>query len=363
MKAKTFPLLVATLFLISSATVATFAQNQGTAPAVSAPQTATGASVGSSVSSLGGAADQSGVRKYQLGPGDVLDLRVFGEPQFSGTFTVNDEGYLEVPFVDEPISAQCRTDIDIKKDVVKALEKYIKKPQVSLRVAEMRSRPPAVIYGAVRRADAFQLNRRVHLLELIARTGGATEQAGGDIHVYHTEPLMCPTPEDLAEEAKQKAPESALQLPFTVYKISDLKDGKSEANPRIRPGDIVIVQEASPVYITGAVVQPSNLYLRNQLSLTRAIAQVGGLSKEAKPEKVRIVRMKKDNSLEPEIITVNFADIKKQKAPDIALQPYDIVEVSNGSPWSPSRLPGTLLSLAMGGAQQVVMMGAPRIIP
>ncbi|HEV2706138.1 MAG TPA: polysaccharide biosynthesis/export family protein [Pyrinomonadaceae bacterium] len=362
MKAKTFPLLLAALVFALAAPAATSAQQQGTAPAVSAPQTTGGANVGSSAPALSGGGDQTGVRKYQLGPGDVLDLRVFGEPQFSGTFTVNDEGNLEVPFVDEPISALCRTDIEIKKDVVKALEKYIKKPQVSLRVAEMRSRPPAVIFGAVRNPTPFQLNRRIRLLDLMARTGGATEQAGGDIHVYHTEPLMCPTAEDLAEMAKQQAPENALQLPFTIYKISDVKEGKIEANPYIRPGDIVIVQEAAPVYITGAVVQPSNLYLRNQLSLTRAIAQVGGLSKEAKPEKVRIIRTK-DKALEPEIITVNFADIKKQKAPDIALQPYDIVEVSNGSPWSLPRLPGTLLSLAMGGAQQVVMAGAPRIIP
>ncbi|HEX8852084.1 MAG TPA: polysaccharide biosynthesis/export family protein [Pyrinomonadaceae bacterium] len=358
MKAKTFPLLLAALCALA-VPAATNAQEAVSAPAISAPQTVAGPSLGSALNS---AVDQTGVRKYQLGPGDVLDLRVFGEPQFSGTFTVNDEGNLEVPFVDDPISAQCRTDVEIKKDVVKALEKYIKKPQVSLRVAEMRSRPPAVIFGAVRSPTPFQLNRRIRLLDLMARTGGATEQAGGDIHVYHTEPLMCPTPEDLVEMAKQKAPENALQLPFTVYKISDVKEGKIEANPYIRPGDIIIVQEAAPIYVTGAVVQPSNLYLRNQMSLTRAIAQVGGLSKEAKPEKVRIIRTK-DKALEPEIITVNFADIKKQKAPDIALQPYDIVEVSNGSPWSLNRLPGTLLSLAMGGAQQVIMTGAPRIIP
>jgi ribosomal protein L13 len=36
-------------------------------------------------------------------------------------------------------------------------------------------------------------------------------------------------------------------------KISELRAGKIEANPIIRPGDYILVTEAEPVYITGAV--------------------------------------------------------------------------------------------------------------
>ena len=39
-----------------------------------------------------------------------------------------------------------------------------------------------------------------------------------------------------------------------TYKIVDLKGGSAANNPYIRPGDIVIVNEGEPVFITGAVV-------------------------------------------------------------------------------------------------------------
>ena len=362
MKAKTLLSLLAVCCLSVAAANVTSAQQQdnSTSVATAASQTPPAAPAGSASGMLNSAMDQMGVKKYQLGPGDTLDLRVFGEPQFSDRLVVNDEGNVEVPFLD-PIPATCRTDLEVKKDVVAALSKFLKKPQVSLRLVEMKSRPPAVIFGAVRTPAAFQLNRRARLLELISKSGGATEQAGGDIQIFHTEPVMCPGPEDLAEEARQKPAENALQLPYITYKISDLKQGKQEANPNIRPGDIVIVQEASPIFVTGAVVQPSNLYLRNQMSLMRAIAQVGGPRKGAKTDKVQIYRTR-GNTLEPEIIIVNFDDIRKKKRPDFALEPYDIINVSDGSPFSLENIAGTILGFAMGGAQSVISSGAVNII-
>ncbi len=355
MKVKSLLLLLAVLCL----SIAASAQQDSPA---SASQPSTSAPAGSSSGLLGSAMDQMGVRKYQLGPGDTLDLRVFGEPQFSGTLVVNDDGNVEVPFVDDPIAAQCRTDLDVKKDVVEALRKFLKKPQVSLRVSAMTSRPPAVIFGAVRMPTPFQLNRKARLLELISKSGGATEQAGGDIQIFHTAPPICPSPEEQIELAKQlSTPEDALQLPFTIYKIADLKQGKQEANPFIRPGDIVIVQEASTIFVTGAVIQPSNLYLRPNMSLLRAIAQVGGMRKDAKTNNVKIYRTK-GNTLEPEIITVNFDDIRKKKRPDFALEPYDIINVDDGSPFSLKNLPQTLLGFATQGASNIVSNGTVRII-
>jgi polysaccharide export outer membrane protein len=313
--------------------------------------------------SAGGGVDQLGVKKYLLGPGDTLDLRVFNESQFNGMLVVNDEGKIEVPFVDEPITAQCRTDREIKQDIVKALSKYINKPQVSLNVAAMKSRPPAVVFGAVRNPSAFDMRRRVNLLELLARSGGVTEESSGDIQIFHTAELMCPEPEDLATMAAVKKPAegNALDVPYSVYKVSELKKGAKEANPVIWPGDIVIVQNALPIYVTGAVQQPTGLFLRENLSLSRAIAQVGGPRKGAKIDKVRIVRTK-EGSLDPEILTFNLEAIKKGKQPDVALKPYDIIDVSDGSPWDLKNLPTTLLGFATQTASTVVTTGGVRII-
>jgi polysaccharide export outer membrane protein len=318
------------------------ARQDGGSPAAPAASAA-GISANSSL-------DEMGIRKYLLGPGDVLDLRVFNEPQFNGPLVVNDEGKIEVPFVDEAISARCRTDREIKQDIVTALSKYIKRPQVSLRVTEMRSRPPAVVFGAVRQPARVQMQRRAKLLDIIASSGGVTEAAGGNVQVFHTEPIMCAEPEDeIVKPLATVAATDATQVGYEIYSLSDLKLGKDDANPVIRPGDIIIVQEAQPVYITGAVVSPTGLYLKQGLVLKQALAMVGGLRKEAKASEIIIWR-RKEGSQEPERIVVNFSDIRKGKAEDIALQPYDIVEVKDDSGSKKNVLKGLLTGTLTTGA-------------
>ncbi len=357
MKAKSS--LLSLFILCLGLTLPLEAQQNTASPSSSPPQQSI-SSAGSDT--MNNALDQMGVKKYQLGTGDVLYLRVYGEPQFDGPIVVDDMGNIELPFIEEPILARCRTDREIKEDVVAALKKFIKKPQVAFRLAEAKSRPPAVVFGAVRQATRVQMNRKARLLELLSQTGGVTEQAGGDIQIFHTEPVMCPEPgEEVIAQAEQTSPNDPLQVPFNVYKITDLKLGKQEANPIIRPGDIIIVQEATPIYVTGAVLSPSNLYLRENMSLTRAIAQVGGIRKGAKPSEVRIYRQKL-GALRPEIIKADYDAIKKQKKEDIALMPYDIIEVPEGSAFSPKNLPQTLLNFAMGGANNVVQNSTVRIL-
>jgi polysaccharide export outer membrane protein len=337
----------------------------GTAAVASAQQPAPPQSVSDGAASVttnsSSALDGMGIKKYLLGPGDVLDLRVFNEPQFNGQLVVNDEGKVEVAFVEEPIPAQCRTDREIKKDITDALAKYIKRPQVSLRVVEMRSRPPAIVYGAVRSPARVDMRKRTKLIEVLAVAGSVTEQASGDIQIYHTADLMCPEPEDEAQLVMEKrTTNDALAMPFTTFKILDVKMGR--INPFIRPGDIILVQEAYPIYVTGAVTSPGGLYLRENLSLSRAIAQVGGARKGAVTNKVRIVRTKPGGELEPEIIEVNLDAIRKQKQPDIALRPYDIIDVSDGSPWSLKNLPMTLLGFAQAGVGTIATSAPVRVI-
>ncbi|MDT7781045.1 MAG: polysaccharide biosynthesis/export protein, partial [Acidobacteriota bacterium] len=333
MKAKSLLLLLALSCLVATAA----AQQDGGGSAPQVPVVNTSSSSGAP------SLDGMGVKKYLLGPGDVLDLRVYNEPQFNGTLIVNDEGMLEVPFVETPILAQCRNDREIKQDVIKALAKYLNKPQVSLQVREMRSRPPAVVFGAVRSPSRVQMQRRAHLLDLLATSGGITEAAGGDVQIFHTEPVMCPEPEEVVSVPMDSyKPSDPTQIGYDIYSVRELKDGKKEANPVIRPGDIVIVQEALPVYIMGAVRSPQGLYLKNGMQLKQAIAMVGGLNKEAKASSVVIWRKKKGQP-EPEKLIINYNDIKKEKAKDIDLQPYDIVEVPDNSGSALMTLRGMLM--------------------
>src|ERR1043165_8309979 len=289
--------------------------------------------------------DVQGIRKYLLGPGDVVEVRVFGQPDLSTNAQVDSDGNLStLPFLETPIRAQCRTDKDVQKDIAVAYAKFINNPQVSVRISERNSRQPATVFGAVRQATRVEMKRKVRLNELMAVSGGFTERAAGTIQILHTEPLMCPEPGEEAEAA----PIDGTRIPLQIVKIADLRAGKVDANPIIRPGDYVLVTEAEPVYITGAVLSPGGVYLRDQLTVSRALAMVGGTRKEAKLNDVVIYRQQPGSTTQ-DIVHVDFAAIKKNQKPDVLLQPYDVLEVSEAGILSKGRFGQTVVSALTGG--------------
>jgi polysaccharide export outer membrane protein len=281
----------------------------------------------------------------------VLDIRVFGQPELStSNAQIDSDGNLSsLPFLETPIPAKCRTDKQVQKDIAAAYAKFINNPQVSVRIAERNSRQPATVFGAVRQSARIEMKRRVRLNELIAVSGGFTERASGTIQILHTEPLMCPEPGE-EEDAK---PIDGTKIPLQIVKINELRTGKADANPVIRPGDYVLVTEAEPVYITGAVAAPNGVYLRDQLTLTRALAMVGGTRKEAKLNEVTIYRQI-PGTTKQEIIKVDVAAIKKNQKPDVLLQAYDVVDVPEASMFSKGRLGGTILSAITGGMASAI---------
>jgi polysaccharide export outer membrane protein len=188
------------------------------------------------------------------------------------------------------------------------------------------------------------MKRKVRLNEVIAASGGFTERASGSIQILHTEPVMCPEP---GEEADAQ-PIDGTRIPLQIVKIADLRAGKIDANPVIRPGDYVLVTEAEPVYMTGAVLSPQGVFLRDQLTLSRAVAMVGGVRKEAKLTDVKIYRQK-PGSTEQEIIHVDFAAIKKNQKPDFILMAFDVVEIPEAGAFSSQRIGSTLLGAVTGG--------------
>jgi len=284
-------------------------------------------------------------KSYLLGPGDIVEIRVFGQPDLSATAQVDSDGNLSsLPFLEQPIPAKCRTEKAVQKDIAAAYSKLINNPQVSVRITERLSRQPAVIFGAVRQSARLEMKRKVRLNEVIAASGGFTERASGTIQVLHTEPVMCPEPGEEAEAA----PIDGTRIPLQIVKIADLRAGKIEANPVIRPGDYILVTEAEPVYITGAVLSPQGVFLREQLTLSRALAMVGGARKEAKLNDVKVYRQK-PGSIEQDLIHVDFAAIRKSQKPDFLLMPYDVVEVPEAGAFSSQRIGTTLVGAITGG--------------
>ena len=262
---------------------------------------------------------------YLIGPGDVITGKVLGEEEFNFVATVDEDGKIQVPFFEQGILAKCRTEKELRADVVSLLSKYLKSPQVAVQVKERNSRPPATIYGEVRKPERVILHRKARLLEILAGAGGVTEKAGGMIQVFRPQVPICSDP---ADEAEWKAESNnGLDVPSRLYSLGSLRQGSDQSNPVIFPGDIIVVQEALPVFVVGEVNATGKVLLpEGGLSLAQAIANVGGVRRDVKTKNIKIYRLK-PNSKDRDIITVNFDHVRQNKVKDIMLEPYDIVEV------------------------------------
>jgi polysaccharide export outer membrane protein len=280
------------------------------------------------------AIDDQGGGRYLLGPGDILDVRVFGNGDLNSTVEVDADGNISsLPFIEAPIRAKCRNEKEIQASITEAYSKYLLKPRVSVRITERRSRQPAVIFGAVRTPQRVDMRRRVRLHELLATSGGITQNASGTIQIMHTEPEMCAEPEKTTGQPQTSSDIGQLE----VYQIVDVKTGQEKADPFIRPGDVVIVTEGEPIYITGAVVSPHEMTLKDGLTLGRAIMMSGGVTRTAKSNDVHVYRIK-EGKIGSEDIKVNYDAIKKGQEKDIVLKAYDIVDVRQSGMFSPKVL-------------------------
>ncbi len=252
---------------------------------------------------------------YLVGPGDEITGRVLGESQFDFVATIDEDGKFQVPFFEQGIMARCRTEKELRAEVTQLLAKYLKSPQISVRVTQRNSRPPATIYGEVRQQQQVILKRETRLLDLLAFAGGVTANAGGTIQVFHTRPPMCG--ESGSETAWKNESANGTDVPSRLYSLNSVQKGSEEANPIITPGDIIVVEGAAPIFIVGEVNAVGKLLLpEGGLPLTQAIAMVGGVKREAKTKDIKIYRLKA-NSKDREIIAVNYDKIKKGEQKDV----------------------------------------------
>ena len=116
----------------------------------------------------------------------------------------------------------------------------------------------------------------------------------------------------------------ASELKIITITISDLLKGKREANPQILYGDVINVLSAEPVYVIGAVENPTKIPIRRGTTVSRAIASAGGLTKDANPKRITIFRREDRDT---QVIKVDLDKIKLENQKDLELKPFDVVQV------------------------------------
>jgi len=257
--------------------------------------------------------------------GDLIDVDVVGNIEYDWRGTLNPEGFLDsLPYSVEPIYGLCRTEDEIAADISREYGKTLRRPQVVVRILDRSNRAAVVLTGAVRSPQRFGLKRPARLIELLALSGGITENASGSVVIFRPGNQNCASRgSNAAGLTSQPTPHRSSSSTFTIA-IRDLLSGSEDANAEVLSGDMITVTEALPVFVIGAVNNPRQVASRPDLTISQAVAMAGGVSKEARRGQAIVYRREGANS---RTIDVDLALLRAGKAEDVRLKPYDIIDV------------------------------------
>ena len=248
------------------------------------------------------------VRAYRIGPGDLLELRVFEVEGLSQTIRVEEDGAISLPLLGR-VMVKGLTQEEVVQKLTDLLQaKYVKNPQVTIFIREYKNQQVAVI-GAVERSGNYELVGRRNLLQMISMAGGLTEMAGNEVFILREGP---------------DGQTSTLTI--------DLKDllvnGNQTLNVAIEPNDVinVAVDREIRVFVMGRVNTPGPITakLSEGMTLLQAIAGAGGPAEGAKQTAITITRK---NGGQEQKFKVNLKDVIKGKKKDIKLQEGDVIFV------------------------------------
>ena len=121
-------------------------------------------------------------KDYKIGIDDVLTVNVWHEQELSGNITVRPDGKISLPLVGE-VQASGRTPPQLEAELRSRLAQFIKDPELTVIVAEIRSRRVNII-GQVVHPGAFAITQQMGVLDVIAEAGGLKDFAKqGKIYV------------------------------------------------------------------------------------------------------------------------------------------------------------------------------------
>ncbi len=275
---------------------------------------------------------------YTLGPGDQISLHVQDLDDVSEKpVRIDPSGVIDLPLVGRVNAAGLTID-QLREALTTKLSKYVESPRIAINVLEYHSQPVSVL-GAVANPGIQQLQSPKRLLDVISVAGGLKQEAGSELTI--TRQLqwgMLPLPGAHTDQSGQ----------FSIAQLS-LDDLTKSRNPQnnifVRPNDVISVPKAEIVYVLGQVKKSGGFALdnRNSISIIKALALAQGLDHDAAPKKARIVRgisshsgMSSDKA-NPTEVAVNIQDILDGKAPDIQLNPDDVLFVPNSLARSATR--------------------------
>jgi polysaccharide export outer membrane protein len=285
---------------------------------------------------------------YEIGPGDILKVIVIGQAEMTGNFAVDPQGMVNFPILGK-IKASQHTTLELERKITTLLaDGILRRPQVTVSVAEYGSQR-VFVTGEVQRPGRYPLKADRTLLALLGDVGAlgsnvghevivvrppaATAAAGPALPPSMTEPPESPSspagaakgaepPKGEDETPAVALPASVPGLPFVapgseVFRISllELQSGNPERNIELKAGDTVYFPRAAQVYLMGSVARPGPYRFQEGLTVLQALTLAGGVTERGSQGRTKVIRIVDGKKVE-----------KKVKATDLVL-PEDTLVV------------------------------------
>jgi polysaccharide export outer membrane protein len=247
---------------------------------------------------------------YQVGPGDVLEVAVFDNPELSRIATVQTNGSVSYPLLGE-VQVAGLTVAEVRRKVTNLLAKdYLVNPQVEVKVREYQSQFISVV-GEVNSPGRKPLRGRTRLIDALTDAGGFTPRASGEVQITRAEGGF---------DGRR-----TLAVRFSASGTPSLQDQINLELP-LRSGDIITASPKHFVTVDGEVMKPGRYAIEADLTVTGAVSLAGGLTRFGSAN-VK-VRRTEPQSGQVTLIEVDLKDVRNGKKPDVPLLPNDVISVS-----------------------------------
>ncbi|MGA2215876.1 MAG: polysaccharide biosynthesis/export family protein, partial [Bryobacteraceae bacterium] len=258
---------------------------------------------------------------YVLGPNDQILIRAPEAEEINQKpFRVDGDGNINLPLVGR-IHAAGMTLQELEVDLIRRLKEYIREPQVFVDVVQFRS-APVYFVGLFTRPGIYPLQGNRTLTEMLTSVGGMLPNASRHLVITrHEEYGPIPLPSAVVDPEKK--------ISTVEISLGSLRQNINPAeNILLQPYDVISVGRAESVYVNGEVLRIAGIELgeRDSISILQAISQSGGFTKDAKKDRVRILRPIEGTNRRT-VIEVDAKALFDGKGIDVPLFPNDIVYV------------------------------------
>ena len=215
--------------------------------------------------------------EYRLGPGDLVKITVYNNPDLATETEVSVDGKISFPLVgDVAIGGMTRSQAEKAISASLSKGKFIPNAHVNLLVAQYRSQQVSVM-GEVNKPGNYPINKPTSVAELIAMAGGITPKGSRVITI-------------IQKDGNGRAVEQDLEM-------KRLLPGGDAAHLRLGYDDIVVVQPLPVFYIYGEVRQPGSYPIAPEMTVRQALSVGGGLTIRGTERGIRMERKGKDGKL------------------------------------------------------------------